>query len=170
MKITSHQIVYIFFIVTIIIGFLTGWKLSFFQNFQYVKLVNLTGLIYDILAVVLLSYVILTKDFIQNHIAHKISMFVIIFSSAFPAAIMSGTVVSSFFGSNISEDTKIYMYIFVCVSIVPVCYLFGSPVFEPDGNVSFKPEKRIKILGAVLLLMGFIFQIVAAFSDLISGA
>jgi len=166
----SKWFVNFYFITSLMFGLYIGWKLFFFKNFQYLKLVNLTGLVCDILAVILLSYVVLAKDFVQSQVAHKISMFVIIFSAVFPAAIMGGTLLSSFFGSTTNNDIKIYMVIFACVTIIPIRYLFGSPTFEPVGQISFKPEKRIKILGTILLLMGFLFQFIAAFGDLIQGA
>ncbi|AJQ92099.1 hypothetical protein [Gynuella sunshinyii] len=170
MKVNADQLVRAIYIISAIIGLSVGWKLSFFQSFQPFKLVNLIGLIYDIVAVILLSYVVLVRDNIQHHIAHKLSMLVIIFSVVFPASLVGGSMLASFFGAEFQEGIRFAIYIFVAVSIIPVTWLFRSSAFEPVGNVSFTPEKRVKILGAMLLIMGFIFQLVAAFIDLISDA
>lgn len=166
----SERLVSVIFVISILLGAFIGWELSFFRNFQYFKLVNLTGLLYDMLAILLLSYAVLANDSIKDHVAHKVSMFVIILSSVFPMGIVGGSALSSLFGGGVSGELVTYIYSFVGVSIIPTYYFFGSPVFEPVGNRAFKPEKRIKILGAILLFMGFVFQIIAAFGDLLASA
>ncbi|RDE19714.1 hypothetical protein DV711_12605 [Motiliproteus coralliicola] len=156
--------------VVVALGLFTGWKLSFIQDFQYFKLINLIGLLYDIVAVLLLSYAILTNEKIQEQIAHKVAMFIIMLSLFFPASTLGGSVLAALFIENFNSEIIMAIVIFSAISGAPSVFLFGSPAFEPVGGVALEPKKRIKILGSMLLVLGFLFQIIAAFGDLVSGA
>ncbi len=65
-------------------------------------------------------------------------------------------------------EFNIEMIAFTIISIFPMIYVFSSPVLEPTPSKSFLPETRVKILGTLLLLIGFAFQIVASISDISS--
>jgi hypothetical protein len=70
------------FAIALILGATVGWHLSFFSNLQFYKLLNLAGVMFDLLGIVLLSYVILAKEEIQSFIADHISRYVVIFSGS----------------------------------------------------------------------------------------
>lgn len=158
------------FVFAIALGCFIGWEIAFFKEFKFFKLVNITGLFYDLIAVVLLSYTFFLKDSVKAQIAHYIALVFIVFSSTLPAAISGGMYVASVFGGGNIEGLKSFIYSFVAVSIVPVVRIYTSPVLEPVGNSSYGPTKRLQILGGVLLFMGFAFQIIAAFADFLENA
>jgi hypothetical protein len=143
-----------------LLSFFVGGLVGRIDGFEFYKLLNLIGLIYDFLAVVLLSYVILAKPKIQEVLAHHVSLAFISFSTILPAGVQVGSLLG---GSEIIIDAS--MYSFILISMLPVVYVFGSPILEPTYNVRFSPEKRIKILGLMFLLMGFVFQIVSSVFD-----
>ena len=58
---------------------------------------------------------------------------------------------------------------FLSISTLPVLYLFFSPAFEPINGVSYSPDKRLKIVGAMLLFMGGAFQLIGVVADFFSS-
>jgi len=158
------------FLIFFLLGGVLGWKIGFFEKFEYHKLLNLIGLLYDFFAVVLLSYAILLRDSIQESIAHNISLVVIVFSGVFPVGLSAGLLLSLLFGGGNFEGLKYFCVAFALISTIPSTYLFSSPVLEPVGFKSYSPEKRVKILGAILLFTGFTLQLVASSLDFWSGA
>lgn len=148
-----------YWVLAALLSGIVGFSVSD-NNFEFHKLLNLIGLIYDFLAVLLLSYVILAKDSIQEALAHHISLAIIAFSLLFPAGFYIGALVGV--ASPIIDGN---MYAFIFISLAPTLYIYSSPVLEPLSYKSYSPEKRIKILGAIILLMGFAFQVVASVSD-----
>ena len=50
----------------VILGIFLGWKFSAFSNIQGFKLLNLIGVSYDLVGVLLLTYAILAKHEIQG--------------------------------------------------------------------------------------------------------
>jgi len=158
------------FILSLILGFFIGWEIAFFKEFKFYKLVNITGLFYDLIAVILLSYTFFLKDNIKAQIAHYIALVFVIFSSVLPAAITGGMYLASLFGGGHIEGLQSFIYIFVVISIIPATKIFSSPVLEPVGRKIYKPTLRLQILGGVLLFMGFAFQIIAAFADFMENA
>jgi hypothetical protein len=153
-----------------LLGGALGWKIGFFENFEYYKLLNLIGLLYDLLAVILLSYAILLKDSIQDLIAHNLSLAVIFFSGMLPVGITTGLLLSMLFGGGNLDGVKYFCVAFALISTIPSTYLFSSPVLEPVGFKSYSPEKRVNILGAVLLFTGFALQLVASAIDFLNGS
>lgn len=137
-----------------------GYLIGHAENFQFFKLLNLVGLIYDFLAVILLTYVILAKNEIQDVLAHHISLAFIAFSTVFPASVQLGSFVG---GRGFIMNGG--MMAFIIISLVPIVYTYSSPVLEPTFDKRFSPEKRIKILGIIFLLMGFAFQIISSIID-----
>ena len=142
--------------LSLFVGVLAGSN----DGFKFYKLLNLIGLSYDFLAVVLLSYVILAKGELQEHIAHHISLAFIAFSTILPIGIQMGSLITS----N-GFVTDLSMYAFIMISMLPMLYVFSSPVLEPTFNTTFSAKLRIKILGLIFLLIGFAFQIISAVSD-----
>ncbi|MEP4548155.1 MAG: hypothetical protein ABJ000_18380 [Saccharospirillum sp.] len=137
-----------------------GWLAGSTQGFEFHKLLNLIGLCYDLIAVVFLSYVILTDRPVQAALAHHASLAVIAFTLLFPAAFSVGTFTSS--GKELMDGG---IYAFILISLVPTLYIYASPVLEPLSYKNYSPEKRVKILGTIILFMGFAFQVVASTID-----
>ncbi|GAB2901669.1 hypothetical protein ACCI51_13130 [Microbulbifer echini] len=179
---TINNLVNFVYGVSISVGLAVGYSFNSLENLQAHKLLNLTGLLYDIISVSILSYAILAPREIQYHIAHKLSLFIIVFSGVFPAALTGGYIMAfmivnigaedanSLFDSNSFNAIKYYLYVYVAVTIIPITWLFGSLVFEPVAGVSYTPEKRLKILGVVFLLIGFVLQIFGSFFDIYTDA
>ncbi|APD88756.1 hypothetical protein BM524_02430 [Alteromonas mediterranea] len=147
--------------LTAFIGGITGYVFGNNEQLKFYKLLNLFGLLYDFIAVILLSYVILVKTNIQNTVAHYLSLSFVTFTTMFPASFHMSFSLSS--GKSQLESS---IYAFILISIAPAIYVYTSPVLEPLSFKSYSPSTRIKILGTLLLLVGFAFQIVAAVSDL----
>ncbi len=167
---SANARVNISFILAVALGGFIGWEIAFFEEFKFYKLVNITGLFYNLFAVVLLSYTFFLKDSIKEQVAHNVTLVFIIFSATLPAAITGGMYLASAFGGGNIDGLKSFIYAFVAISIVPSVRMFSSPVLESVGLRSYEPTKRLYILGSVLLFMGFAFQIIAGFADLLDNA
>lgn len=157
----SKYRVNIVFVFSALVGGLIGYVYGQNEHMKFYKLLNLFGLIYDFIAVVLLSYVVLVKDHIKESVAHYLSLVFIIFTIMFPASFH----IAFLFGSmNIAFDG--YVIAFTIISIAPAMYVYSSPVLEPLSYKSYSAESRVKILGTLLLLVGFAFQITASVAGL----
>lgn len=146
---------------TAALGAFIGYQFGQNEHLKFYKLLNLFGLIYDFIAVLLLSYAVLAKDKIQDAVAHYVSVLFIWFTSMFPACFH---IAYQLTGNGSGLDP--YMKIFMFISIIPMLYVYCSPVLEPLSYKAYDPSTRIKILGTLLLLVGFAFQITAAVEDL----
>lgn len=153
-----------------ILGLYTGWQLSDFNNFQFYKLLNITGLLYDFFAVILISYVVLAQDKIKEFIVTHVARFFIIFTMIFPNSMLLAAMIRQPTGTIAGSEVTAYVLTFIAISALPMNYVFRSPVYEPTYNKSYPPDKRLKLLGTVILLVGFSFQIIASFNDLMQGA
>lgn len=147
---------------TLILGGFIGYKFGQNEQLEFYKLLNLFGLIYDFIAVLLLSYAVFAKYEIQDAVVQYVSVFFIWFSTAFPVGF---SVTDKLAGGG---ELDFYMYVFVYISLVPMLYVYCSPVLEQSPHKSYEPNTRIKILGTILLLVGFAFQIIAALEGLSS--
>lgn len=151
----------IVFVLAALIGGTIGYVYGQNEQMKFYKLLNLLGLIYDFIAVLLLSYVILAKDNIQDFVAHYLSLVFIIFTLMFP---ISFHFLYAFSSNNLELDG--YVSAFTVISIIPAMYVYSSPVLEPLSFKSYSATSRVKILGTLLLLVGFAFQITASIADL----
>lgn len=158
------------FVFAIALGCFIGWEIAFFKEFKFFKLVNIAGLFYGLIAIVLLSYTFFLKNSVKSQIAHYISLVFVVFSCTLPAAISGGMYLASLFGGGNIYGLKSFIYSFVVVSIVPAVRIYTSPVLEAVGNSSYGAAKRLQILGGILLFMGFAFQLIAAFADFLENA
>lgn len=156
------------FALSLILGAIIGWKLAFFQNFHYFKLINLCGVLLNLLGVMLLSYVVLAKDSIQFFLANHVSRYLVIFSGTIPASMSLSSLIAMFFGANSCWEVQRFAGVYAIVLVIPVYIIFGSPVFEPVGNKTYEPVFRIKVLGATFIGLGFVFQIIASVADILS--
>lgn len=164
-KFTMKKTIEITFAFALILGAVVGWHLSFFSNLQFYKLLNLAGVMFDLLGVVLLSYVILAKEEVQSLIADHVSRYVVIFSGSIPVSMFVASLLASIFGSISGGGVRIFSAIYSLIAMLPIYLIFGSPILEPVGNKEYKAVLRVKYLGAIFIVMGFILQIVAAAAD-----
>ncbi|EGQ7970876.1 hypothetical protein HRO20_003500 [Vibrio cholerae] len=158
MKILNKETFFI--ILSISTGAYIGFKFGQNERLKLYKLLNLTGLIYDFFAVILLSYVILISKSIQDKIANIMTSAYVIFTFSFPFSFLL-----SYSENGGDKDLGINLYM-LFIHFIPAIYVLFSPVSGRVYNVDYPPEKRIKILGSIILIVGFAFQIIASYLDL----
>jgi len=122
------------------------------------------------LGVTLLSGVILTKRPIQKAIADELARFTLIFSTCFPASMALASMFS--FSDNFSSVIPVLKVAaaFSLTLLIPCLIIFQTPMLEPPLDKQYAPETRIKILGAIFIVVGFALQIIGSTSDLLSDA
>jgi hypothetical protein len=157
---SKYRVNIVFFLVALI-GGIIGYVYGQNVQMKFYKLLNLFGLIYDFFAIILLSYVILAKGNIQDAVAHYLSLVFIIFTLMFPVSFHFLYAISS---KSLELDG--FVIAFTVISIIPAMYVYSTPILEPLSYKSYSAENRIKILGTLLLLVGFAFQITASIADL----
>ena len=180
-KAYSWLISWLVVLVSILSGVVSGLYLSKLENLEIFKLLNVTGLLYDILGVVILSRIILTNEKWQKFITYKFSRwFVYVQLQAvtgltfFPFIILalSDTQLGEFFNLdfNIGEfpSYKVVTKFAVNLIIPATLLLFFIEDTVYRGVVKTLPtlEVRSRFLGYVLIILGFILQFIAAFQDL----
>jgi hypothetical protein len=150
----------VYFSISATVSCVIGLAAGRANEFEFHKLLNLIGLSYDLIAVVILSYIILTKEMVQDFIAHHLSLAIITFTQLFPVSFLVGW----FFASG-KIEMDLGMYAFITISLLPMLYIYSSPVLEPLSYKSYSPEKRVKILGSIILFVGFAYQLAASIID-----
>lgn len=154
------------YIISILFGSILGWKYAFVENFQYFKLLNLSGIVFDLLGVLFVSYAVFVKLSIQQVLATHVSRYTVIFSLAFPASMGAASMVALIFGAKSYESVMIFSAICSVLLFIPMMIIFHSPILEPIYGKTLDAGLRLKLLGAIFIILGFAFQIVASIIDI----
>ena len=150
-----------------IFGLYLAYLLGSLPKFELFKLINVTGLVFDIFGVLILSDLVFEKS---DRFAH-------LFDYLFGFSISALMVIplGSFFGQIISLFTKLPSIKAATTFAGGVMLYVGMPLYATDSlgdalklNFYKSIKFRTKFLGWYFLISGFIFQFVAAIMDLVN--
>jgi len=149
--------------VTGALGVAIGYVLSGYTHLETFKLLNIIGLFYDLLGIVVLSEIVSNRTVVKVFFVKWVSGSLIWAQTVIPLGALMGTglgyslpssgVAAKFFGS------------FFAYSVL-ILGLIEATVFVPQRRSFQNLETRSHMFGLILLVTGVLIQIVAAFKDL----
>ena len=156
----------IFVALVLGLGVFIGYRLSTMPMFQPYKLVNIVGLLYDFLGVIILSEVIASNLKWRKLSVDIIAPLILWLQSLVPFGVMIGGFVATVVkhgstGSNVSR----FAVSFFGYSLIPLSLLDATIVF-PRFVALKNLESRWRWFGLYLLLSGVGMQVIAAFMNL----
>ena len=162
----SNRVFVVFVSLVFLIGLTTGYRLSGLPRLENYKLVNIVGLFYDFLGVVVLSEIAASspkwKKISVAWVAPTVLwLHTILPLGAFIGALISGIVVHGASSSALSRFT----IAFWGYSIIPLAALNDMVVF-PQFAALKSNESRWRCFALLLLLTGVGLQLIAALMGL----
>ena len=154
-------------ILFVVIGLFIGIELAKLGNIQSFKVLNITGLIFDIFGVLILTYIVASSEKIKNFISSWGAAISISIVAFIPIGIFTGTIFGIYvlgLKTNINIFTNFGPVIFFCMGSI---FFLEDLIFNVKLKYFNTQEKRIKALGGYFLLSGLGIQLFASFLDLL---
>ena len=149
----------------IVAGFFAGWLLAGHPKLETFKVLNIIGLSYDILGIIVLSELVTQSERAKSFIVNRLSVAVMQVQFLVPLGAFLGSVFH-FGAPSTSSAATLFISIFTW-SWVPLLVLERVVVWPLVGSLG-DINTRSRAFGLLLLLMGGAIQLVAAFKDLYS--
>lgn len=153
----------IFGIAMLLVGGWLGFELATLTNLPTFKLLNIAGVIYGLLGLIVLSELLSTDDRIKDFMVRWIAGAVLWATSVIPLGGLAGaaighahpsaTTAGKFFGTFFSYSLLVLLLLDVTVAS-------AKPLFK------LSLVKRHQLLGFLLLVSGAVAQLLAAVQDL----
>jgi zinc transporter ZupT len=141
-----------------------GLVLAHHPKLDSFKLLNIAGLCYDFLGLVVLSEIVITSARWKNFTIRWVAGPILWGQTVAPIGAAIGAWSSGAASSAIV--TSFFLKFWAC-SILPLCFL-DAKVFYPRELADRDIESRVKRLGFGLLVAGVLVQLLAGFLDLYS--
>jgi hypothetical protein len=143
-------------------GALLGRVLAVHPNLEVFKLLNIIGLTYDLLGLVVLSEIVANSERWKSFVVHWLAGLLLWAQSVIPLGAALGAWVSGEAPSSTKAATffgSLWAY-----SLLPLAVL-DATVFYPRLPQFQDMTQRTRRLGLILLVSGVFVQLVAAFQD-----
>jgi hypothetical protein len=162
----SNRTFAVFVTLVVGLGLVIGFRLSTMPKFQPYKLVNIAGLLYDFLGVVVLSEMITSNPKWKKLSVDLTAPLILWLQSLVPFGVMVGGLVAavakhSSSGGGVSR----FAFSFFGYSLIPLTVLEATVVF-PRFAALKNLESRWRWFALYLLLSGVGMQVIAAFMNL----
>ena len=148
-----------------ILGCTLGSSLALHPRLEAFKLLNIVGLIYDLLGLFTLSETVIRSPWWSRFFVTWIAGLLIWGQSVVPLGAVLGAWLAEPAPSSLTA-TSFFIVFWIC-SILPLVLLEGF-VFNPHPLVTMDIESRTRRMGFGLLVTGVVVQLIAAFKDLYS--
>jgi hypothetical protein len=155
------------FIAVLAILFLTGgsagYSLSLHPRLETFKVLNVIGLVYDLLGIIVLSEIIASNTRLRSIALNWMAPGVLWLQTCLPLGVSLGALLA--FNAPSMQTAFSFGASFWAWSILPLLFL-ESTVVLPRFRVLQDPETRWRCFGLFLLLSGVTVQLIAALIDL----
>ena len=143
-----------------------AFKLSGLEKLEVFKLFNVIGISFDILGLLMLSYVTLANQRTKELLTSFVVSVVVEILVFFPLGLLIGVAIAEeFMGLNNTQNIFVYAVPIIVAPFIAFLFLEDS-VRKP--LIKYKsPDTKVKILGGVLLIFGLIIQLYASILDLV---
>jgi hypothetical protein len=161
--VARDKYVFIIFLAVLLgIGFTLGVSVASHPKLEPFKLLNIVGLSYDLLGLIVLSEMVVTSDRCKRFVVSWGAGIILWGQTTIPL----GAAVGAWFSSSISSSIAAGFFLtFWVYSLLPLG-LLDAKVFYPRFAHDAGMDIRAKRMGLGLLLAGVFVQLVAAFYDL----
>ncbi len=145
------------------LGFWVGWALAAHPKLEAFKVLNIIGLSYDLLGVLVLSELVMQSDRAKQFIVTRVALAVMQTQFFLPMGAALGAVLHLGAPSAaVAATLFISVWAWSWLPLLLLEQVVVWPVFGPLKDVTL----RSRSFGLLLLLAGGIIQLVAAFMDL----
>ena len=153
----------IFIIIILALGLFVGYQISFWQILDTGKLLNIIGLFYNLLGVVVLSEIVLSSPKLREISVNWIAPFVLWIHMVIPLGTFLGAMLA--YGATSALSVSKFAIGFLIYSIIPLGLLEVTVVFPRYRTLQYF-ELRYRYFGLFLFLTGIALQLVAAVKGL----
>ncbi|MDE1892373.1 MAG: hypothetical protein KGI13_07750 [Betaproteobacteria bacterium] len=154
----SNRVFLIFILVLFLLGFFLGWFLASRPSFSIPPLLNVTGIIYNILAVVLLYEAVAEDEKNKRTIVNYVAPFLLWAQTVIPL----GITISWFWIKNLPHGNEVstFGFAFFAYFILPLSFVDATVTF-PRFEKFKSLHGRYRRFGLFLLLSGLGMQLIA---------
>ncbi len=145
------------------LGIAIGYVLSGYTKLETFKLLNIVGLFYDLLGIIVLSEIVAKSAAVKKFFVDWVSGSLIWAQTVIPLGALLGTAFGYSLPSS-GEAAKFIVNFFVYSTLI--LGVMEVTVFAPKLRWFQSLETRSHMFGLILLVTGVFIQIVAAFKDL----
>ena len=146
-----------------LVGAYLGYALAHHPKLVWFKLLNILGLTYGLLGILVLSEFAITSPRITGFFVNWVAGVLLWGQSVVPLGAAVGAWLTSS-GPSSSVAASFFVALFV-YSLFPLA-LLDSFVFNHEARARMTPEQRSRVFGLLLLTFGTLVQLVAALHDL----
>jgi hypothetical protein len=157
----SNRTALVFFSVLLLLGLAAGYRLSALPRLETYKLLNVAGLSYSLLGVLVLSELLASARWKRTCVKF-LAPAVLWLDSLIPLGAFAGAFVAQLTHKPSSEIVRKFFIGFFVYSLIPLSVLNETVVWPQLPFVKRDIEARWQMFGLYLLLSGVAFQLVAA--------
>lgn len=144
-------------------GVYLGTVLARHPRLEWFKLLNIAGLTYDLLGILILSEIAANSQRVTHFFVTWVAGVLLWGQTIIPFGAAVGSWLFGFGPS--SGVTTTFFFGFFAYSL-PVLAVLDSLVFNHEARAGFTPIQRSRAFGLLLLLTGTLVQLIAAFRDI----
>lgn len=159
----NNKSFFIFIVIVFLLGVFLGHQLSLRQQVNTSKLLNVVGLIYNLLGVVVLSEIVTSSSKLKEISLNLVAPGVLWFHTSIPLGAFVGAVFAS--GSPSGASISRLAIAFWAYSLIPLALLEATVVF-PRFKALRGLESRWRYFGLFLFSSGIALQLIAAVQGL----
>ncbi|MGY0579984.1 MAG: hypothetical protein ACW7DR_18325 [Paraglaciecola chathamensis] len=156
----------VLFLGFIAIGVFFGVRLSAVDNLETFKVLNVIGLFYDIVGLLILSEIFSENQSYQKFVADTFSGLFMWAHMGIPIGILLSGIGLTYFSGYPSSEISRGIGAGIMIWMIIPSFLIEDIVFRTKLNKFQTPQSRSRFLGGFLLLSGLLVQFVAAIKDL----
>lgn len=151
----------------VLVGIWLGFSLSQLPKIATYKLLNIAGIVYGLLGVVVFAEFVMTNDSLKRIMVTYVAGIVLWASTLVPLGMFLGAGIAYTVGLPSAASTASWSIFFVFWSVPPL-WVVDAIVLSPTQMIKIDVHGRHQILGLMLLLGGGALQLVAAVLDLLA--
>ena len=139
-----------------------GYTLAGHQNLISYKLLNITGIVYGLLGIVVLSEFVAKSDVLKSFLIHWVAGLLLWAHSIIPLGALVGAVIAH--ASPSASIVAKFFASFFAYSLL-ILGVLDFAVFNPKFKPLMAHATRTQVFGLILLLSGLVVQLIAALQD-----
>lgn len=148
--------------ILLAVGACIGRALAAHPNLEPFKLLNIVGLTYDLLGLVVLSEAVAGSARWKSVVVRWLAGVILWGQTVIPLGAAIGAWSTNFASSSVASH---FFFLFWAWSIMPLAFL-DAKVYYPRVTVDHGMDVRVKRLGVGLLFAGVLVQLLAGYFDL----
>ena len=163
-RLTRKYIFWVVILTLVISGFFLGYKLSSIPNLDTSKLLNIAGLLYSLIGVLVLSEMLSSTTQWKKGSVEILAPFILYLHSVVPfGALLMGSVTSCPSSATVSKFSSAF-FAYSIIPLLVVDEIVVYPRLWPYKDI----QTRFRFFGLYLVLSGIALQLIAAVASLAS--